>query len=426
MADLHWVSPLPPAPTDVAGFTRRLLGPLQRHGALTLWTAQEQWDETALAGVAARRLTEPPDWRALNRAGAVVWNIGNDARFHGAILRAARQHPGIVILHDTHLLDLAVQSAADREAALAAVQHRHGAAGRRAASDLLRGRGDPGAAARAAPMLDFAAEGALLLVTHNTATADALAARPDGPPVLYRPLPYPAGPEPLKAPLGRSPKRLVVFGYLAANRRLPAVIQAVASHPQRAAFHLDIYGVIEDRAGVEAARLRDGAADCVTLHGFVADSALDAAIADADLAINLRTPSMGEASGTQLRIWRNATASLVTDEGWYATLPPDTVGFVRPSAEIADIQAHLSTLLAEPERFAAIGRRGRAQLIAEHAPEGYAAAIAQAAAAAPRLMTRAAALTLAGRLRARAERFPTLDRGYDRAAMAARIAALGR
>ena len=72
-------------------------------------------------------------------------------------------------------------------------------------------------------------------------------------------------------------------------------------------------------------------------HGFTSEKKLDEALSQAHLAINLRYPTMGEA-WSQLRIWAHASQS-GSQVGWYATLPPDTVRFVRPDTnEVADIQ----------------------------------------------------------------------------------------
>ena len=55
----------------------------------------------------------------------------------------------------------------------------------------------------------------------------------------------------------------------------------------------------------------------VKIHGYVRD--LDERLAEADLAVNLRYPSMGEASAAQLRIWDHALPSLVTERGGIAS-----------------------------------------------------------------------------------------------------------
>jgi SAM-dependent methyltransferase len=189
-----------------------------------------------------------------------------------------------------------------------------------------------------------------------------------------------------------------MFGYIHVNRRLDAVLEAFAGLPERDRFRLAIYGQIWDsdrvRARIKSLRLQA----LVTLPGFVPEMELNDALASAHLAINLRHPTMGEASGSQLRIWDHALPSLVTPRGWYKNLPHDAVAFVPPEHEIAAIQTHLRTFLANPERFARMGEQGRRFLEEYHTPEAYAQAAVDLAAAAQCFRPYAAARELANRV----------------------------
>lgn len=80
---------------------------------------------------------------------------------------------------------------------------------------------------------------------------------------------------------------------------------------------------------------------------------------------------MGEASGSQLRIWSRALASVVTDTGWYASLPDECVFKIRPKHEAEDLGRLLQRLVAQPEQVQQVGAAGARQL-AVHAPEHYA------------------------------------------------------
>src|SRR6185295_18992235 len=111
----------------------------------------------------------------------------------------------------------------------------------------------------------------------------------------------------------------------------------------------------------------------VTLHGFTSEAKLDQALSEAHLAINLRYPTMGEASGSQLRIWSHGLPSMVSKVGWYASLPAEAVAFVRPDAnEVLDIQFNLRAFLSSPGAFAVMGELGRRELEAQHTCEQYA------------------------------------------------------
>ena len=115
----------------------------------------------------------------------------------------------------------------------------------------------------------------------------------------------------------------------------------------------------------------------VRVRGFVSTARLDSALAGADLVINLRNPTMGEASGSQLRLWSHALPSLVTEAGWYAQHCVDTSLFVRPDHEVEDLRTHLRGMLAEPQKLVEMGQRGEERLKAFHSPTQYAEAVSE-------------------------------------------------
>ncbi len=389
---LHWFSPLRPADTDVAHYTIRLLPALAERADVVVWTTDESWDRAAERHAEVRRYArEHPPWGELNAGDVAFYNIGNHPRFHGSIWEVSRLHPGVVVLHDVrvaHLFAYHLQRSPARYRA--AMARHHGMVGVAAAEAFLRGLLHPDAMAERFPLTAFALEGALGVMVH-TREADSAARSAGHDLVEFAALPYPASPRPPRR-YGDAPYRLIAFGHMGFNRRLEAVLDALAALPERD-FRLDIYGHVPVAAAL-ARRAGDlGLGAAVTIHGFVSSEALDAALDAADLAINLRFPTMGEASGSQLRIWDHALPSLVSAAGWYATLPADAVAFVRPDHEAADLQRHLADFVAGPARFSAMGEAGRRHLEREHDPRRYAEAVVELAGAARR--RRAAAMALA-------------------------------
>jgi glycosyltransferase involved in cell wall biosynthesis len=179
---------------------------------------------------------------------------------------------------------------------------------------------------------------------------------------------------------------------------LEETLEALAAFPAREQFRLDIYGQLLIDGRQLRARIRAlGLKPLVKLHGYVPEEELDAALARAHLAINLRYPTMGEASGSQLRIWKHALPSLVSRVGWYSTLPTEAVAFVEPERESVDLQQHLKAFLADPARFAAMGQTGRRLLVEQHAPESYAQAIIEFASHARSFRPRSLSAPLAER-----------------------------
>lgn len=370
---INWFSPLPPARTDIAHYTRRILAGLTTVSEPILWACQEEWDPSIEDMAPVRRWTGK-EWAALNEADVTFFNLGNNALFHAEIWRIARRHPSLVVLHDLCLQHffLGLMSAEEHGAAM---RRHYGEAGALAAADLRAGRLNMDALARAYPLGIHGLVGSIGAVTHSQEAFEAVAATNRWP-VCRLNLPYPATPPAAEPrtwpPAAGEPLRLILFGYLGGNRRLVPVLQALARFSDRRRLHLDIYGQIDDLDALRPALADPALRDLVQVHGFVPDEELERALARAHLAINLRYPSMGEASGSQLRIWNQALPSLVTRTGWYARLPAEAVSFVDPEHEEADLHRHWQALLNNPLPYREQGLAGRRLLEERHDPASYA------------------------------------------------------
>lgn len=410
---INWFSPLPPQPTDIAHYTHRILTALAARAEVVLWTNQGKIERDLRQRFEVRRFdARRVDWAMVNRADVNFYNIGNDPRFHTAIWEASRRAPGIVVLHDASLQHLFggifLGQRRDPVAYTRAMETCYGEAGR-AASQEYFAHEDKGAfllhLAANFPLTELALDGALAALVHSREVYERL--RDRLPCVCaYAPLPYPSRPEPaatsnpnlrLDDDDDSRARRLIVFGYTGPNRRLAPLLHALAGMPERARFRLDIYGQLWDADYVRRLVRELGLGAQVGIHGFVAEEELERALASSDLCVNLRYPTMGEASGSQLRLWSHALPSLVTAVDWYATLPAEAVAHVRIEHEQDDIQRHLRDLLADPARFVQIGEAGRRSLAAQHAPEAYADSLMSLLEHLPAMRSRAAAFHLTKR-----------------------------
>lgn len=400
---LNWFSPLPPARTGIADYTFGILPELSRRAAVTLWTDRLGWDP-ALEQYATVRHYQPQrvDWVELNRADLSFYNIGNNHLHHASIWQVSRQSPGVVILHDVRLHDffesLYRGHWRDEAGYLAQIEKHYGAEGRLAATEFVSARhGDFDLMAQRFPLTPAVVENALAAVVHTKNAFDELQ-RDKRCPVFYAPLPSaPISSAKNAAGQPPGPHRLVIFGHIGRNRRLDAVLEALSQLRQQDRFQLDIYGEIDDaktlRQRIHTLNLKDA----VKVRGYAPAEDLDHALSTASLAINLRYPTMGEASASQLRIWEHGLPSLVTKVGWYESLSGKTVAHVRPEHEVADIRSHLESFLDDPDRFARMGKEGRRVVETDHHPATYASTMVSLAANARDFRLRHAAIDLAQR-----------------------------
>ena len=398
---LNWFSPLPPARTGIADYTFGILPELSRRAEVTLWTDRTDWDP-ALEQYATVHHYQPErvDWVELNRAELSFYNIGNNHLHHASIWQVSRQSPGVVVLHDARLHDffesLYRGHWRDEAGYLAQIEKHYGEEGLLAATEFVTARhGDFDLMAQRFPLTPAVLENALAAVVH---TRNALTELQNNRcPVIYAPLA--SAPIAPRKNTDRSSglHRLIIFGHIGRNRRLDAVLEALSQFPRRDRFQLDIYGEIDDAKTVRQRITALDLKDAVKVHGYAPAEDLDHALSTASLAINLRYPTMGEASASQLRIWEHGLPTLVTKVGWYASLSEATVAHVRPEHEVADIRSHLESFLDDPERFARMGAQGRRVVETEHHPATYSDTIVSLAANAREFKLRHAAFELAQR-----------------------------
>jgi len=406
---INWFSPLPPAHSGIAhNYAMQVLPVLAKRHETILWTDQDYVapEVESIARVAHYEPANPP-WRALNDADISIYHLGNHGGIHGGIWQVSRQHPGIVVLHDLCLHDffamVFLRTLEQPDAYLAALERWYGEEGRRAGEAFRIGGVGAETMAQQFPLTREAARGALGIVTHSHRMLEELDETPACP-VAALDHPFaPAGDLRYQGWMAARratpvpPYRLVVFGYLSRNRRLDAILEALAGVPEREQFRLEICGQLWDESHIrnEIERLRLG--PLVNLRGFLPEDQVEAQLSTAHLALNLRFPSMGEASGSQLQFFDYGLPTLVTRTGWYASLPEDTTAFVRPEHEAEDIRAHLRDFLADPGAFGAMGERGR-QSLRRYDPEKYVDAIVRFASTALDFSPRIPALDLAGRI----------------------------
>ena len=395
---IHWISPLPPASTDIAHYSARILPALADHARVVLWTDADTWSAELEAHALVRRLDPdhqcPADFEAAARlVGArpgttqtLFIHIGNAWVFHSGLLRLARRMPSIVVLHDLaiqEMLNDAIRYGRfDAESYRTDMTTWYGPEGAEAAEICLSGDGrDAQRLAPQMPGFELAVSNALAVLTHTEAATQGVQAR-ESVPVHQFELPFQPGPEPRIRRPRLGPLRLLQFGYIGPNRRLFEVFEALHGLKDQVDFRLDVMGNIwnADLARDHLARL--GLEDHVHLHGFVAERVLDQALRQAHLVFNLRHPTLGEASGSQLRIWNAGAAAIVRDAGWYSSLPDDTV--FRIPDDTAQEQAALQDLIRrvaeDRDVITPVHHAGRARLLSHHHPSDYAQKIAGLAA----------------------------------------------
>ena len=387
------VSPLPPVRSGISDYTVDLLPHLAALAPVRLVRLP---GEAPAAEIAARwPLIEPA---ALGVAGAVpLFQMGNN-QHHREVYRLAMTTPGVLTLHDFvlhhfHLGRLVAEGRLDEYQAELAADH--GWEGEVAARAVRWGV--------FSETLQFSlpAHRSLLrrqrgILVHSRWAAERLAEEDPDLRVATVPMGIPLPPPPdataalaLRRRLGipETAPLLGSFGFQTPMKRTGIAVRALA-RPELAAAHLLVVGEESPFLALDADIEAAGVTDRVHRLGFLPYAELEAAIAAADLCLNLRYPTAGETSASLLRVLALGRPCIVSDFAQFAELP-DAVVIKVAAVDAGGVEEHVTEeaaalavavgeLLAAPRRLRQMGQAARAHVARAHAPEAAAAAIVEA------------------------------------------------
>ncbi len=301
-----YYSPLPPSPSGIADYSMLLLPALR-----------ERVEEIILV--------EPRE-RAPH-ADVALYQIGNNPEAHGWIVDALRKRPGLVVLHELvlhHLVSGITLGRGNGRAYLDAMERDFGVAGRLIGLGVLDNllpliwETQPERFPLNGTILDLATG----VIVHSAYVEHGVRMTGYGGP-LWR-IPHPAWPEEHVEPEAISGEPLIgCFGHLNINKRIPALLEAFTllrrDHPGarlllvgEATEHFDLDRRLE--------RLGIGGEALIREHR-VSEARFQSLMAACDVLVNLRSPTMGETSGSVIRGLALGKPMLVSDVGWFAEIP---------------------------------------------------------------------------------------------------------
>jgi glycosyltransferase involved in cell wall biosynthesis len=304
---------------------------------------------------------------------AICYVIGNYFPFHARALRLMAEQPGIVVLHDAYLRDLA-------DGWLHAAGMRGDTALLHAALGLPEIPADATLeqSAHDAPLVEWPAAMAIGAVVHARHYLDRVVSACPGP-VAMLPLPG----EDLGVPTPRrrnagDPIRLLTVGHVNPNKLTETVVGAIAASSRlRSACSYRIAGPVEPamRDQISSAAERGGVE--VAFTGWLSDADLRLELAAADGIVCLRRPILEGASGSAIEGLLSGRPVVVCDAGFYAEIPDELVLKVPKDANKTALIRRLEQILDEPAAMEALGVRARAWALKTFTAKRYAAGLVE-------------------------------------------------
>jgi glycosyltransferase involved in cell wall biosynthesis len=362
-----YFSPVPPERSGVADYSALLLPALRKRLDVT---------------VVRRGARKPP-----RGTDIALYHVGNDPEAHGWIVDAMRRRSGLVALHDFvlhHLVAGLTLGRGDTEGYLNAMQRDAGVVGRLLAHGVVDHLLPPIWEERAE---DFPLAGEILnradgVICHSKFVEQLARAYGYEGPIWV--IPMPAWPSVelsgRRAPKGRFPV-VTCVGHLNHAKRIPQLLEAFRRVRQSLPDGLLVLG------GSAAPGLRldpDDLGDGVLRLEYQREHDLWQLLADSDMIVSLRWPTMGETSGMVIRSLSLGKPLVVSDVGWFSELP-DSVAVKVPvdDYEIETIVAVLKLLADDEELRTRMGAAAleyvRSAHDLEHSADLYVAALEETA-----------------------------------------------
>ena len=382
---IAYFSPLPPAESGIADYSAELLPCLARHADITLFFDPRQPPDPRLVErFRAAAMEHFPPRRS--EFDVALYHMGNDAAYHEAIWRTLREHPGVVVVHETvfyHFFHEITISRGDVEGFRRILQETYGpVAAERAMARLDDWTANPAAF----PLLEPVVQGALGIIVHNRYAARQVAERCPQVPVAVIPH-HLSLPSPFDGPLDREAirrslglaDRFVVgsFGFLTEAKRLPVALRAFAHLYRRRpdALYVLVGGVHPNLDLHELITQVGLPKEAVRITGRLPLEEFLNYMVAADVALNLRYPTAGETSGTLIRLLGLGVPTIVSDVGAFAEFPEDVVARVPVDGFEEETVAAILQALAEDEALRqALGANAREYARTHHSLEASAQA----------------------------------------------------
>jgi len=365
-----YYSPMPPERSGIADYSAHLLPALRQRIDVEV----------------VRRGRKRP----VRGTDLVLYHVGNNPGAHGWIVEALRRRAGVVVLHDFvlhHLVAGLTIGRRDGHGYLAAMEREGGVVGRLLGHGVLDKRIPPLWESRpeefhlAGEVLDLATG----LIVHSRYVEErARAAGYEGP--VWR-IPHPAWVVPPVSPAKVEGSPLIgSFGNVNASKRIPQLLEAFARlRSERPDARLLLVGAVSPGFDLDRRLQRLGLSDeGIVREAYVEEDRLWSLMAACDVCVSLRSPTMGETSGSVIRQLSLGKPVIVSDVGWFAELSDD-VALKIPvdSRETETLYAALELLARDEGARQAMSEAATELVRREHdlgrAADLYAAALEQAA-----------------------------------------------
>lgn len=375
---IGYISPLPPDASGIADFAEELLPELKKHVDLEIFSRIPVKSKKLAEGFSLHSIEDLDKKELRESCDLLVYQAGNNMRFHGEVLEMFQKYPGVLEIHDFamhHYLAESTYAKGDYEAYVKVMAYCHGKRGEITARNFLAGEG------RAPWENDalrysvnkYLVDQAAAVITHSDMAKQMLkAVSPDKPivniplhtaDILEEPERYQ---KECRKKLGIRDNLLVLgsFGYATRAKRIPEIIEALGRYASQGNmdFHYYIVGKVEEMdVNLERLAKQLGIGEKITVTGFTDLDTFKKYMGACDICFNMRYPTQGESSASLHRILGMGKPVIVSRIGSFEEYPDDIV--LKIGHDQNEIHELLESLCALTQNKAELERRSKKALI---------------------------------------------------------------
>lgn len=374
---LAFVSPLPPERTGIADYSAELLPELSLYYDIHIITPQ---DFVSDDWISKNCKMHDVEWFVQNceHFDRVLYHFGNSP-FHQHMFGLLEHKPGVIILHDFYLGGVMAYMDATNPGMWSAELYR--SHGYKAVAELAHSS-DWSVQSLEYPSNSTVTKRALGVIVHSEASRR-MAEKwlGEGESKEWKVVPLGRDgtlhttKEVARKALGINSDAFVVcsFGLLDPTKQNHRLLKAWLNSPLSQDKKCQLIFVGENHGGdygndLKQVIAKSGLGKRIHITGWTDGEAFQKYLAAADIGVQLRTSSRGEASASVLDCMKYSLATVVNAHGSMAELPDDSVCLLPDEFDDGELQEALTMLWQNEAMRTALGARAREGVLTGHAP----------------------------------------------------------
>ena len=325
---IAYFSPLNPVKSGISDYSEEILPFLSEYFDIDLlidpsWQPENHTLKNAFDLVPFETASFDP-----SRYDAIIYHMGNDYKAHRCIYNGLKKYPGIVVLHDLVLQGFYAErydDTGDFHSYRKLLEKHYADRGTRIAERIRLKLPDliwESEKALEYPLNEEVLEAAKAVIVHSDFVKERIRSKTDRPVIKinhHGHINKEFDAEQTRKDLGIGKDDIFICsaGYINKNKRYESILSAL-SEIEEFPFKYLIAG--KDRGRLLENYIKGDEPYLIKL-GHLPIGKLEEIINASDMCINLRYPTMGESSGSLLRMIGYGKPTLVTDYGYYAEFP---------------------------------------------------------------------------------------------------------